>query len=437
LDRQSLDMDPNTRSFGPRRNRRLRLACARCQQRKIKCDGQYPTCSNCRKASATCRDGDSLRLRDAVAHSDEEVSNLKDRIASLEAQLQERDRELEQLALHSRHIPVDADPDPVILPHSNSNANALSHEIGMVSTGNSSAPRYIGPSSGYFLSRMLFNMAPSLSRRSRTSNNVAEARGFGRADLAVHLLDAARSTTRLPNKARALQLVDAYFDVIAPQYPILFRPMFMRSFHELYGSGQSVSDYGDKLVVFQTYAVLALGATILSHRLSVTLPSEAYFVSALDQFDEFNIEKTLAGLQCMLLVLVFAMYNPHMKVNVWYLNYHCIATLLDLGLQRNITISNGISRMEQEMRTRLFWVVFTLDRSIATIMGRPIGLRDEACELRVSGHAYNPGFAHTDTAHSIRNQMTMDLSWMTIFPCRPHSPTDIWRSHHTSSKQLA
>ncbi|KAL1592687.1 hypothetical protein SLS60_011103 [Paraconiothyrium brasiliense] len=72
-----------------------------------------------------------------------------------------------------------------------------------------------------------------------------------------------------------------------------------------------------------------------------------------------------------------------MRLNVWYLNYHCIAAVLELGLQRNVTTSSGISLLDQEMRTRVFWTIFTLDRTIATMMGRPIGLRDEACELRL------------------------------------------------------
>ena len=67
-------------------------------------------------------------------------------------------------------------------------------------------------------------------------------------------------------------------------------------------------------------------------------------------------------------------------LNVWFLNYQAIAALLDLGLQRS---GKGISILEQEPRTRTFWVIYSLDRSIATIMGRPIGLTDEACELRV------------------------------------------------------
>ncbi|GKT44896.1 pyrimidine pathway regulatory protein 1 [Colletotrichum spaethianum] len=77
------------------------------------------------------------------------------------------------------------------------------------------------------------------------------------------------------------------------------------------------------------------------------------------------------------------MHSPHMRLNIWYLNYQCIAAVLDLGLQRDINTNSGISLLEQEMRTRIFWVVFTLDRMIATMMGRPIGLRDEACDLRL------------------------------------------------------
>ncbi|RXG44623.1 hypothetical protein VDGE_05390 [Verticillium dahliae] len=72
-----------------------------------------------------------------------------------------------------------------------------------------------------------------------------------------------------------------------------------------------------------------------------------------------------------------------MRLNVWYLNYQCIAAVLDLGLQRNITTSSGITKLQQHLRTRMFWVVMMLDRQIATMMGRPIGLRDEACDLRL------------------------------------------------------
>ncbi|RNJ54665.1 hypothetical protein D7B24_009557 [Verticillium nonalfalfae] len=40
-----------------------------------------------------------------------------------------------------------------------------------------------------------------------------------------------------------------------------------------------------------------------------------------------------------------------MRLNVWYLNYQCIAAVLDLGLQRNITTSSGITKLQQHLRT--------------------------------------------------------------------------------------
>jgi hypothetical protein len=58
--------------------------------------------------------------------------------------------------------------------------------------------------------------------------------------------------------------------------------------------------------------------------------------------------------------------------------------LVDQGLQRNISMGPDHSLFNQEMRARIFWVIYSFDRIIATMMGRPIGLRDEGCELRVS-----------------------------------------------------
>lgn len=143
------------------------------------------------------------------------------------------------------------------------------------------------------------------------------------------------------------------------------------------------SDSPDPTGMFQVYMVLAIAATVLSQRLRISLPAEGYCAFAMQYFDQMCIENSINGIQSLLLLLIFTLHCPSMKLNAWYLNYQCIAALIDVGLQREIS---GISLLEQEMRTRIFWVVLSLDRTIATMMGRPIGLRDEACELRVSSH---------------------------------------------------
>ncbi|GJN77146.1 hypothetical protein PLIIFM63780_000635 [Purpureocillium lilacinum] len=171
----------------------------------------------------------------------------------------------------------------------------------------------------------------------------------------------------------AEELCDAFFELVHPQYPVLHRPTFIATLNKLYEQGDQ-----DPVSSFQVYMVLAI-----SCRLKSGLPGESYCMSALKYFDRLNVENSLQGLQCLILLTLFAMHSPSVRLNVWYLNYQCIAAVLDLGLQRDITTRSGISLLEQEMRTRIFWVVFTLDRTIATMMGRPIGLRDEACELRL------------------------------------------------------
>ncbi|KAL0942850.1 C6 transcription factor [Colletotrichum truncatum] len=271
-------------------------------------------------------------------------------------------------------VPPHARPEARLIDPSAS--NALSHEIGMVSLGSDQDPKYIGPSSGYFLARLMLNSTRQEDQTAWPSKTPGSNSPFPTA-----LVEAMQGALPLPGKEQAKQLAEMYFDVINVQYPILHQPTFMMLLDQVYENGTE-ADQGPT-GVFQVFMVLALGATVLSRRTRARLSGESYCLSALQYFDRINVENSIRGLQCLLLLTIFTMHSASMRLNVWYLNYQCIAAVLDLGLQRDINTNAGISLLEQEMRTRIFWVVLTLDRMIATMMGRPIGLRDEACDLRL------------------------------------------------------
>ncbi|KAI8235587.1 Positive regulator of purine utilization [Colletotrichum sp. SAR 10_77] len=402
----------------PRRTARLRLACARCQRRKIRCDGQLPACNNCKKASVACIDGESVRLKDLPRA---QISNLKDRIRWLESIVRDRCPDVDLAQGPSSDLDMEADGDDTFVaettvddgsvqpedhmsaPDSNgaglhppvasetapipqtrpdarvidpSASNALSHEIGMVSLGSNQDPKYIGPSSGYFLARLMLNSTRQEDQAAWPSRTPAQNSPFPTA-----LVEAMQGPLPLPGKEQARQLAEMYFDVINVQYPILHQPTFMMLLDQVYENGLE-AEHGPT-GAFQVFMVLALGATVLSRRTRARLSGESYCLSALQYFDRINVENSIRGLQCLLLLTIFTMHSACMRLDVWYLNYQCIAAVLDLGLQRDINTNAGISLLEQEMRTRIFWVVLTLDRMIATMMGRPIGLRDEACDLRL------------------------------------------------------
>ncbi|KAH7188192.1 fungal-specific transcription factor domain-containing protein [Fusarium flagelliforme] len=390
-DNQESRRRSRTRSGQPgRRNPRLRMACLRCQRRKIKCDGDLPTCKTCRNAGAVCTDGESARLKDLPR---EYIATLKNRIAWLESIVRSRcpevdlsqdpptdievfddtilqDTTLQSLAPAQTSTLDISEPPAVETPNqpvrSAPGPNAITHEIGLVSLGTNQDPRYIGPSSGYFLARVMLD---SVSKQDeRLSRN---------APFPTKLVEAIQGPLPLPSRGMATQLCDAYFSAINLQYPILHQQTFDGMLERAYDQ-----DSTDPVVKFQVFMVLAIGSAVLSGRIRARIPAESYCLSALQYLDELNLENSLQGVQCLLLLLIFTIHSPFVRVNVWYLNYHCIAALLDLGLQRNISAGAGISLLEQEMRARIFWVIYTFDRVIATMMGRPIGIRDEGCELR-------------------------------------------------------
>ncbi|TQV92423.1 fungal specific transcription factor [Cordyceps javanica] len=170
-----------------RRQARGKLACLRCQRRKIRvsaCDGDLPACKNCRNVGAACTDGLSARLKDLPR-----ISSLKARIAWLESIIRQRCPDID---LENGQPPQDIDPAMLevstlepdtgittniqdvtrVMPEPQQSTqptqiarpaleqalggnNASAHEIGMLSLGASQDSRYIGPSSGYFLAQVV------------------------------------------------------------------------------------------------------------------------------------------------------------------------------------------------------------------------------------------------------------------------------------------
>jgi hypothetical protein len=253
----------------------------------------------------------------------------------------------------------------------------LAHEIGLVSLSAGTDPKYIGPSSGYFFAKLVLACARQGKRGSppqELQQNVnRSSRLFPQGSLSI-------PSAPLPESMDyTIEISEAYFETIHLQYPFIHQPSHMKLIEHVYAEAEP-----NPIAAFQVYLVLAIGATVLSRRMKIPLAGEGFCASAMKYFDKFCIENSLKGLQSLLLLLVYTLNSSSMGLNVWYLNYQCIAALLDLGLQRDVRSGKTMSVLEQELRTRTFWVIYSLDRSVATMMGRPIGLRDEACELRVS-----------------------------------------------------
>jgi hypothetical protein len=213
------------------------------------------------------------------------------------------------------------------------------HEIGLVSLSLGEDPRYIGPSSGFFFANRIFNSAGRSKRPVASSSTLPVQASM----LSAELLSTPAS---LPaRKEIAEGLSSTYFQTVHSMYPFLHEPSHEASIDRVYESTQETpSD------IFHVYMVLAIVASNFSRRHKIYLPVERYYTAAMQHLSYVCNEHSITGLQSLLLLMVNALYNPSCGINVWNLNYQCLATLMDLGLQRDVPMSSTIqiSLLEQE-----------------------------------------------------------------------------------------
>ncbi|KAI5244477.1 hypothetical protein E4T43_03741 [Aureobasidium subglaciale] len=434
-----------------RRSQRIRTACIRCQQRKIRCDAALPTCTSCEKSSKACeyQDGSLIdhqsrvyvRYTSRAYHLEHRVSWLenvvKDRCPDVDLSHEPRTgtsvvqdasisipndvahpisnhRHEPDLELDSQDVPQDtsvaahdAGTGSIEAPRGTSNNvdSSIAHQIGLVSLPNGDDPRYIGPSSGHFFTQLIC----TASALTKNTSSIRLGRGSTTlqqdSSLAEKLLRDVQ--TPLPSsKDLTRELTMSYFKTIHQHLPLLHEPTHLDLIEDMYASTDP-----DPIAAFQVYMVLALSSIMLSRRDRAVLPSEGWYAKAMSFFEETPLESSTRGLQCLLLLYVWGMHSPTTKLNIWYLNYQCIAMVVDLGLQRDITSSMSIPPLKQEMRTRLFWVVYSLDRSLCTMMGRPIGLRDEACDLRLPADVSDRDLSSTSMVQRSSGGPTSHMSY--------------------------
>lgn len=250
----------------------------------------------------------------------------------------------------------------------------ITDQIGLISVTTGSDLRYLGPSSGLFFTRFVL---AGLGRRIQAKKPFPLEPDNGGFSVPADLLVV--QPKELPSDQRHAQwLSKAYFESVHLQFPFLHEPTHMEIIRKLY-NGIEI-EHTDQ---FQVFMVLAIGATILSRRAKVMLSAEGYCTSAMSRLDDIFQRTSLPGIQCILLLQMYTINNQSSGLSLWYLHYHCLASIIELGVQRNIP-GNKFSTFEKEMRTRVFWCAYTIDRVLSTLMGRPIGVMDEQCDLRVS-----------------------------------------------------
>lgn len=154
------------------------------------------------------------------------------------------------------------------------------------------------------------------------------------------------------------------------------------------------------VLAFVTFMVLNVAA-IVRVRARVHTPSpDSFYAAALHFSQDCFSHISLNTIQALTVLLIHCLLIPA-EANVWTLTHLAMAHCVELGVHRDQPQGAHYDWDYQQLRRSIFYTIYSLDRfcasflcalpynadliyrSISSIQGRPLGLRDETFDMRV------------------------------------------------------
>lgn len=163
------------------------------------------------------------------------------------------------------------------------------------------------------------------------------------------------------------------------------------------GSGQG-TDHARGLAAFMLWLVYGYGARLMeerkvegavSHEAS-DLPQvtslanlQVYYSAAVACLSTLTSHHSLATVQCLLLLETYSIWHARSEISTWQVAGLALRTAIELGLHRRTRSRSEREKdpLRYEMKKRVFWTVYTMDRMIALQLGRPSGIADKDIDI--------------------------------------------------------
>ncbi|KZP23762.1 hypothetical protein FIBSPDRAFT_930268 [Athelia psychrophila] len=411
------------------RDRKLGLACAECRRSKIKCDRIFP-CQSCirRGCDNICPDG-TLAPTKGNTLLNAQVQRLGNQVKSAQARVEELQNRLGATSAGGTHPLLQK--DTLALPADDlqfyNDDSDLAEAMGSLAVDPDGNAKYHGESAAsevtllicteryqadleYDLQSIdliesavrLSSDAPSKSNFKQNENTDVPALGLISRQLGHAIADlfnafpmglsVCRYTISefypfMPERSRALELVDIYYKKGTCFDPIERCDLMKTVIEPLYGPSQVASlatIHAHPLAVF--FAVLACAAYYERSLYSDTLAKQ-YHVLARAALSLTTIvrEANTETLQALLIIVWYLRVSEHQRnQEKWILEGTCIRLAHIIGLQRE-NVSWTLDKEENQRRRVLFWELYSMDLSSSLMMGLPTNMsaRHTGCQFPI------------------------------------------------------
>ncbi|KAF9871117.1 C6 transcription factor [Colletotrichum karsti] len=178
--------------------------------------------------------------------------------------------------------------------------------------------------------------------------------------------------SEFPSPSNAKMLFDVFFDRLHTRWPILDRKLYISLFEGQYSQGA---------LPIQQRSILHLIYAISARFLQLTkkpcdVDPERHLLAAIEPMDFILEHHNLATVQFLLLLAVHGQRSPF-GAGCWSQVRYAMTFCIELGLHRkHSSIQSTHSALDIEIRRRVFWACYCLDRMTSVVLGRTFAIAD-------------------------------------------------------------
>ncbi|KIW45567.1 uncharacterized protein PV06_03948 [Exophiala oligosperma] len=422
----------------PRLGDRTALACTECKQRKLKCDGQSPTCQHCLKTGRDCLVEDPAT---GLQRPRDYLQSLESRVALLESLLRETRPDVAidhfNTVSHSRlgevpnqgaisepppqidhgssHQPIDfsANTQAPVSPgisnfhHDDDDGDDLASNVALLALSASGRePHYFGPSSALSFSRIASSALKTHKRHGGSQPSTYS-------DAVNHVPAQKYQKVVFPTPNIGHTLSAAYFNHVHPQYPFLHRPTLDKWEENCLQAQQAGTvDSVKEIPLFFVLMVYAIGSLIIKNG-DRSDDAEAYYAAALNYVDFIMDMDSMESIQAVLACAVYSIRSP-VGASIWKLSGMAIRHCIELGYHRSVErFRPNADPLTREMSKRIFWVAYDIDRAAALTLGRPFGISDQMIDVELPLDIDDSGITTTGIPGPVRQDSHAPPTQMT------------------------
>lgn len=242
-------------------------------------------------------------------------------------------------------------------------------------------PFYMGSSSGATIARLIQS---AIFRRRKSSHNPAPLD-----TLRSGSISSVNSSTATPSQAtvshpyppqsQAKRLFSVFFDRLHTRWPILDRKLYEEVYDRQYDQGTLPVIERSSLHLIYAIAARFLQLT----KQGVDVDPEAHFAAALEPMDLIMEQHNSSTVQFLTLLAIYGQRSPY-GVGVWAQVRYALTLCVELGMHRKPTLhSPSRDPREREIRGRVFWSCYCLDRLTSMLLGRTFAISDRDINVEV------------------------------------------------------